>query len=72
MPKKAAIKKRFAECHLCEKRIPEEKMLMLSHLIECHPLELLTSESFRGLFSALSESSFNFGNQLAKIFRGES
>jgi hypothetical protein len=72
MAPKPAIKKNFAECHLCGKRIPEEKMVMLSHLIESHPLELLTSESFRGLFATLSESSFNFGNQLAKIFRGES
>jgi hypothetical protein len=72
MPKKTAIKRNLAECHLCGKKIPENKMTMLSHLIEFHPLELLTSESFRGLFSSLSESSFNFGNQLAKIFRGES
>lgn len=72
MTRRTAIKKNLAECLLCGKKIPEAKMTMLSHLIEFHPIELLTSEYFRGLFSSLSESSFNVGNQLAKIFRGES
>jgi len=63
---------RFATCQLCGEKVAEDKGLMLSHVISVHPLELVVSEPFRGVFLALNNSFFDFGSKLGKFFRGES
>ena len=72
MTKAKALQSHFAKCYICGRRVQEDKLIMLSHLMTWHAAELATSASFQRLLKQISEGAFQFGSALGRIFRGES
>ena len=64
-------KRNLARCSICNKEIPEDNLLMLSHLVSLHPYDLMQSESFQTALVLLSEKAYEFGVSLGRLFRGE-